>query len=324
MSERKPLISVVIPTYNSGAYVLDALVSALEQTYPHVEVIVVDDGSTDNTRQLLEPYRDRIAYVYQSNRGLSGARNAGISHASGDWIAFLDADDVWLPDKLQRQVDRLRDLPEAGLVHTDAAYLLGRTGRLQARPTPTPPFEGDCHLQLFGGNRIVVSSVIVRREWLERCGVFDESLRQAEDYDCWMRLAPHIAFAFVPETLVLYRLHDSNMSKDRRTLRSFEARVLDKALCNDSLAVRLGSRTIQSRYANLWFEVGYVGFDHGEFKEAHRAFARSLRYDWRRVHVWTLWGATMLPGSVVRGLRRAKQRAIEILTPRIPPIRTAH
>ena len=113
------LVSVVVPTYDYGCFVAEAVASALAQTYPHREVIVVDDGSTDDTREVLAPYSDRIRYIFQSNQGLSAARNTGIRAAQGEFIALLDSDDVWHPRKLEVQMHFLHDLPEVGLLGTD-------------------------------------------------------------------------------------------------------------------------------------------------------------------------------------------------------------
>ncbi|HYL81892.1 MAG TPA: glycosyltransferase, partial [Candidatus Acidoferrum sp.] len=191
-----PLVSVIIPTYNSAGFVVEAVRSVLAQTHSPVEIIVVDDGSTDATAESLRPYAERIRYLYQQNRGVAAARNAGIAVARGDLLAFLDADDMWVPDKLERQLACLDRRPQVGVTHADARHCYVDSGRQCARPPLARQFDGNCYTDLFFGNRIVTSSVMVKRHCLEAVGGFDETIRAAsvEDYDLWLRLARRYEF----------------------------------------------------------------------------------------------------------------------------------
>ncbi len=166
----KPRISVIIPTYNSARFLPEAVQSALYQTLSPDEVIVVDDGSTDNTEDVLEPFRGRVHYIRQENQGPAVARNRGIAEAKGDLIAFLDADDVWLPEKSELQVKVLWENPRIGLVHS-YYHRLDMAGQRIMPRHKMGDFSGDCYLQFFRRCGVQVATVLVAQ------GVFDEGRR---------------------------------------------------------------------------------------------------------------------------------------------------
>src|SRR5688572_15366487 len=172
-----PLVSVVIPAYNAARFLPRAVESVLNQSYRPLEVTVIDDGSTDDTARVLEPYRGAIHYLRQPNGGPARARNQGIAQTRGELVAFLDADDLWLPNKLSIQVRSLQDNPRAGVVHSDTFYLDNTTGVQSRRGNPPTDFTGDCYPLMFQRNRITLSTVVVRRECLEQVGGFDERIR---------------------------------------------------------------------------------------------------------------------------------------------------
>ena len=147
----RPLVSVIIPSYNAARYVAEAVASALAQTYQPLEIILINDGSTDDTEEVILPYVGKVRYFYQPNRGLSVTRNRAIALARGELIAFLDADDVWLPEKLARQVDCLTQNPRVGLVHTNYVKLYADTGIRLPRNTPDIT-DGRCYTRLALGN----------------------------------------------------------------------------------------------------------------------------------------------------------------------------
>ena len=177
-----PLVSAVIPTYNYAQYLPEAVESALAQTYPNMEVIVVDDGSTDRTRECLAPYRERIAYIYQPNRGLSAARNTGIAAARGEWIALLDSDDTWHPEKTALQLRAAEGMDHLALVGSPPA---DRMPEHLAPPVVRVLEVRDFLLNVPLGP----SSALIRRRCLEDVGLFDESLTSVEDRDMWLRLS---------------------------------------------------------------------------------------------------------------------------------------
>ena len=218
--EDAPLVSVLIPAYNVECYVAAALDSALAQTYDNVEIVVVNDGSTDHTADVIAPYRDRIVYVEQANRGLAGARNSAIRAASGSVFALLDADDLWMPERLSRIIPILTARPEIGLVTSDA-YIIEETVTTDKRcygDRRRYPFPADEDEQLneIARRNFLFISVVFRRELVERCGNFDESMRRAEDYELWTRfLLSGSRAAFVPDPLGYYRLRADSLSASK-------------------------------------------------------------------------------------------------------------
>jgi glycosyltransferase involved in cell wall biosynthesis len=214
------LVSIVIPCYNVQAYVEAAIVSALDQDYPQLEVIAVDDGSTDSTpsiiQRLIEVRRDpRLRCVTQRNGGLSAARNAGIAHARGQYIGFLDGDDIWEPDKLARHVSLFESKPEVGLTFSHSRYMTDAgevtDGMLIARRLK-PSLHDMLRRNHFGNG----STVIARRECFEMAGVFREELKSCEDYEMWCRILWATAYQAegLPLPLTLYRLRESSLSAD--------------------------------------------------------------------------------------------------------------
>jgi len=222
-SKPKPKVSVIIPTHNRAALVTEAINSVLTQTFKDFELIVVDDGSTDNTRDALKGYTDRIHYIYQENQRRSEARNTGIKAASGEYIAFLDDDDLWLPHKLEKQVTFLDANPDKGLVHTftDAIDITGRlmekerNGRLQWYKKSMKlgyTYEGISRL-----GAIFLSSVLLRSRCLEKVGLFDTVTEAYEDWDFGLRFASEYRIGIIPEFLVKFRIHKVHTTVDEFT-----------------------------------------------------------------------------------------------------------
>ncbi|HEX5431353.1 MAG TPA: glycosyltransferase [Bryobacteraceae bacterium] len=220
-------ITAVIPTYNRALLLRRAVESVLAQTYPVSEVIVVDDGSTDNTREVVESFGGRIQYVYQENAGPSAARNNGIRRASGDWIAFLDSDDCWLPDKIRLQVEAVKRNSSAALVYGSAWLILPDGARnLIGAADPKRLWPA-----LRCSNLITSAScVLVRKEVLIRAGGFREDLRVGEDWDLWTKLASRYSFAAVNEPVLNYSVTPNSLSQDpERTVSDME-RILETSL----------------------------------------------------------------------------------------------
>ncbi len=219
-------VSVVIPTFNSASWVTQAIDSVLTQTSPPDEIIVVDDGSTDDTRSRLAPYRDRVRYVHQENRGVAAARNRGIAASTGDMIAFLDADDIWHPRKLELQLQAMTDHPGLGLLGT-ASYDWPGPAPAQPESFPTRPVPLSWR-RLAVRNALTTSSVVVRRAAFERVGVFDPELRGPEDFDLWLRIAEVYPVANLPAPLVGYRTVPGSLGSRPSTMEAGLRRVLRK------------------------------------------------------------------------------------------------
>jgi glycosyltransferase involved in cell wall biosynthesis len=207
-----PRVSVVVPTYNQARFIAATVESALAQTYPDVEIIVVDDGSTDDTQAVLSAYRDSVHCIHQQNRGLAGARNTGFLASRGDYLLFLDSDDLIHPDKLAAHVSVLEAEPGFGLVYSawrqispDGTQVLG-----EVRPNRQGQLLKELLLRRFF---FFASAAVLRRECIEQVGLFDESLRWSEDADMWLRLArAGYAFGYIDRPLLHYRIHAESMT----------------------------------------------------------------------------------------------------------------
>jgi len=224
-----PKVSVIIPVYNGAEYVREAVDSALAQCNVNVEVIVVDDGSTDETPTILAGYGRSIRVLGQRNSGHVKARNNGVKVASGEWLAFLDADDQWLPQKLSKQL-QVADV-NIGMVYTDRENFGDITRVKRTASSSFPLFEGDLFEPLLLGNFVTVSSVIIRREWFDRLGGFDEELSVCEDWDMWLRFSAAGGKAAVcREALTRYRWHAGAMSRNASRMCAGRLKVLQRAL----------------------------------------------------------------------------------------------
>mgnify|MGYP001054533606 CR=1 FL=1 len=214
------MVSVIVPTFNRAALCARAVRSALAQTWRPIEIIVVDDGSSDDTAAMLrEAFGNAIVVIQQANQGVSAARNTGIDAAHGEFVAFLDSDDEWLPEKIARQVEWLRSRPDFGMVLCDLVYVtvdgceLGRTERRRQLPR-----DGLIVDDVLLHPALVPSTVLLRREILERCGSFDTSLPTAEDLDFHLRTALCTPIGLIEEPLVRFaRGQHSSLSMLERT-----------------------------------------------------------------------------------------------------------
>ncbi len=261
------MVSVVIPAYNSERFVREAAESALAQTYSPIEVLVIDDGSTDHTACALEPLGDRICLVRQRNAGVAAARNAGITRARGDLIAFLDADDVWVPTKLERQVQIHSQDARVGLTHCGLVEVDRRLHPLGER---LRGLEGDgAAMKMLSGQGDLLhasgSTMIVTRAAIDAVGDFDARLPPSEDWELMYRIACRFRIGFVPEPLILYRQHPDNAHRNIPRQERSMMLALDKVFADGGADVRALRRrsygTVHSWLAGSYWEVG----DHRSF-----------------------------------------------------------
>lgn len=221
-------ISIIIPAYNAAKYIATAIESVLRQTYRDYEIVVVDDGSTDDTYQCLQPYLDRIVYVYQDNQKLPGARNTGVAASSGDYLAFLDADDTFLSHKLGVQVAVLDAQPDVGLVASGFEYI-DEHGRVLQIVRPRDSSQSISLESLLYQGLAPVHAVLVRRSWFQRVGGFDRRFAYCEDMDFWYRLAlAGCAMVWAPGIVCQYRMHHDAMTQKIRVHYEWLFQVLDK------------------------------------------------------------------------------------------------
>lgn len=226
MNYKQGLVSVIIPSYQSREYVSYAIETCLNQTYKNLEIIIIDDGSTDGTRELVKNSynRENIVYYYKTNGGLSSARNAGLKLAKGEYIQFLDADDLIEPTKIEKQVNFLKSNLEIFGVYCGTKYFKNSVENIVY--TNFIKHEGNIYKNLVLGNFIPVNSILCRR--IEDL-YFDETLRSFEDWDYWLRICEQgNKIAYIDEFLCYVRIHENNMSKDRYRMVRNEIIVLEK------------------------------------------------------------------------------------------------
>jgi glycosyltransferase involved in cell wall biosynthesis len=223
----KPLVSVVVPSYNMARFVPLTVESALTQDYPRVEVIVVDDGSTDGSLEALRRFGGRINLIEQTNSGACAARNRGLRESRGEFIAFLDCDDLWEPSKLTRCVDALLARPSASMVHS-YAYWIDADGRVFGPPRFAPKPDGRVFEALARGNFVTNSTPVCRRAAVEAAGGWDESIFTTADWDMWLRLAKTGEVAFLPELLARTRVASYYNARNIERTRREWLFVLDK------------------------------------------------------------------------------------------------
>lgn len=208
-----PKVSVIIPTYNRAALIARALDSVLAQTYKDFDIVVIDDGSVDNTHEVIKPYLARIKYVQQKNGGISVARNRGIQESTGQYIAFLDSDDYWAPEKLQLQVEILDRDAKVGIVYVRMPIVNEHGEVLGMKPNGVSGRNFQELLRVWGD--LPTSSVMTRRECFDRLGMFDDDLPPMEDIDMWIRIAHDYDLHEIEgKTLAYYWRHDHQITQD--------------------------------------------------------------------------------------------------------------
>ena len=273
-----PEVSVVIPVHNGAEYIGPAIESVLGQTWSDLEVIVVDDGSTDDTPEVVRRYDARVRCVRQDNRGVAAARNRGIAESRARYVAFLDADDLWRPEKLARQMRALRESPR-GRVCATAFQVVDE----QLRPLEVRGGEhGVTRDLLLRGNVVGTPSTVVgERALFEAAGGFDPALSQCADWDMWIRLSTRTEFLCLAELLVLYRSHAGNMSRSVPLLEKDSLRVLEKAFATGALPPSLQAERARAFAHNDSVLAGSY-FRAGCYRDAARCAFRALRLDWRQ------------------------------------------
>ena len=279
------LISVIIPTYNRAEYLKLALKSVLEQTYKNIEIIVADDGSTDNTAEVVADFNDpQIKYFYQKNTGLPAAvRNLGLREASGDYIAFLDSDDMWLPEKLELQVEYLHKHPKYQLVYSNA-WIIDENGvREGLLDKIESSKEGKNFGELVRGNFIPQLTVLMKREVLKKIGFFNEdpSIRAAEDYEYWLRVALHYKIGFVKEPLAMYRVHSMMVSHGINHAKSTQKVLF--SLINDPLVPN--KNEVMERIYELYYSSAVYNWKNSDKLAAIEDFKKYLVWSIRNFKI---------------------------------------
>lgn len=305
-----PKVSVIIPVYNGEKYISLAIDSVFNQTYKNIEIIVVDDGSTDRTAEIIQSYqqknelsgRVKLIYIYQQNQGCAAARNHGIANSNGEYIAFLDYDDLWLPEKIDLQVKYMLDHSEIGMVHSNN-WAIDGDGNIISGTNRPKGAQGKCFKEIFIQNSISVLTVVIRKKCIEKIGFFDESLRYVEDRDLWLRLAREFPIGYIDQKLGFYRLHSSNMTTNIIQHLKYREKMFDKIL---------------KMYPDAWHTVGESNVKKCIFDNAHaiaanciwlnKNYSEARKYYWKAVKIYpsrpSCW-KNLLWCSLTSGQRRA-------------------
>ncbi|MGB8658701.1 MAG: glycosyltransferase [Candidatus Zixiibacteriota bacterium] len=305
-----PEVSVVIPTYNSAHFLGEALQSVFDQTFKDYELIVVDDGSTDETKQIVAEYGDKIKYIFQENSGPASAKNNGIRNSVGKYIAFLDADDLWLPTKLEKQVKTFQQSPELAMIFTEHSVFNDRGIYLALIGKRKRLIKGDIARNIFLHNGVATPTVIVRKEIFNKIGLFEEDLCMAEDDNMWVRIAVNFKVELIDEPLVKIRFHPERTTAAKKKLFGY---VQSNIRLLTSRYVGVKERiedVIPRKLSQVQFDLGYVYFEDNELKEARKAFARgiiSYKWNWKN---YPYFLSCFLPKKMVQTVRWLKRRVL--------------
>lgn len=310
-------ISVIIPAYNAACFIAQAIESAIRQTCKPSQIIIVDDGSSDATADIAEGFGPPVQVLRQTNKGVSAARNIGIAKATGDLIAFLDADDLWRPTKLEQQLALLQAYPEAGTVICDELHFTEEEGVI----VPTFFATVSCTAQLQNPALLIkplsvlikepiipTSGLLVRNNILKAAGLFDENLSLVEDRDMWLRLAALAPVLVLPEVLVEKRQnHGSNLSKVTvlKWAECLEKVFLQRQEMLWKALVDEGSNPRQI-FAMQYSRIGHIYWYNNRFHDARRCFGRSLRLG--GFNDLPLWLVCLLNQDLINKLRNTKQK----------------
>ena len=302
-----PAVSVVMPAYDVAEYISEALESILAQTFHDYEIIVVNDGSTDTIEleRVLEPYREHIVYLKQDNRGAAAARNTGLYVARGEFVAFLDADDSWLPEFLESQLAFIKSHGQCDMVYADA-LLFGETSLAGKTFMETTPSKGDVTFEsLITSNcNVITSGVVARKQTILDAGLFDEDLLRAHDFDLWLRMVRNGARAgYQRKVLLNYRVRLDSLSGNaiQRVERELEAYdKIERHLELTPYERELIDSVVQRLKADLRVEHGKDKLARGEFDAAADDFrdAYRLRRHWKLPLV--LMGLKLAPNFLLR------------------------
>lgn len=324
-------VSIIIPTYNRAHYLDAALRSVVQQDYPALEIIVIDDGSTDDTRQVIEAYAGdgRVTYVYQNNSGKpSIARNHGLSRVTGELVCFLDSDDLLLPGSVSKRVAAFNEHESLAVLCTSSAYLRENEAVDFNRNTvprdrqwiaSLPPeciinsqgtltlFSPALALELFNSDFVFTSSVMVRREVIAQSGFFDEELRIGEDYDLWMRIVCRHGMGFIEEPLAVRRRHADNITLDQRANMAQDELVLRKFLTLQDRPAPKNSQRERDKIVDFFTECAFYCYFQDDFPLARQYFRKA--FDWKITRSALIYYfVSCLPVAVVGALRALRGR----------------
>lgn len=288
-----PVVSILTPVYKGERFIGHAIASALRQTYSHIELVIVNDGSPDTSAEVIRPFLSdpRVKYIEQTNSGVAAARNTALAYATGDYVGFLDQDDEWLPDKLALQVSFLQSHPDIALVHGRQVSMDDSGSILDRDFINIEAVSGHCFPLLFDKNRIAVLTVLARRSAITEAGGFNPRASRADDYELWLRIALKHPIGFIEQPVARYRVHGDNASHD-----AFRMTIADLTAIESVMADLPGVReavtdaAIRTRLYDLHWQLGnWHMWKHQDFKKACDHFRKAIhlrplsRAAWRRL-----------------------------------------
>jgi glycosyltransferase involved in cell wall biosynthesis len=303
-----PRVSILLTCYNHIRYLPVAWESIWSQTFTDFEVIAIDDGSKDGTREWLSAQTQPAKVILnEKNLGTYGSLNRALEAATGEFVAVLNDDDVWAPEKLQRQVELMDSHSQVGLVHTDGWFIDGDGKRMEGTPLgfEFPRFEtGDVLLDLVYQNKIIASAALVRRECFEKLGGFNEGYFGSGDWEMWFRVAEQWQVGFVPEPLTFYRVHGANASHKLDRIWRDDEKLRDWMVgrLNSLEAGRFDDARLRAVKSHNWASLGTVRTLNGAPAKGREAYKESMRLMPGRFKSWLRYGATYLPSPLFRKL----------------------
>lgn len=298
-------VGVIIPTYNQSKLLTEAVDSVLAQTFIGYEIIIIDDGSTDNTKQIIEEYLNKhpgkIRYLYQKNNGPAAARNYGIREANNaDYIAFLDHDDIWLPNKLEKQINFLKDSPGYVMCYTDAYEFnsdeitkenkLGKNNREK--------MSGIIFEKLLMGCFIFNSTVLIKRPALEELGGFDITLISSQDWDLWLRISQKYQIGFLDEVLMGYRRHSMNITNNTELNLKERHFILDKIIRYADIPKKI-RKIANKSHAKICFQGAEEYISKNNYSKGRSELIKSLKFNYLKIKPYLLLIKTLLPKELV-------------------------
>jgi|JI8StandDraft_1071087.scaffolds.fasta_scaffold87499_2 glycosyltransferase involved in cell wall biosynthesis len=331
LQPRKPSISVVIPCFNAERFVAAAIASVLAQNWPDLEILVIDDGSSDLSAERVRHAFPEVKLVRQSNQGVAAARNNGIRQAQGDWIAFLDADDIWLPGKLQAQWDILNATPGTRMSYS--AWHVWTSSESEPPPEYLAVLlsqasdsarwsgaSGWVYPQLLLDCVVWTSTVLAHRSVFSEIGLFDPSLRIGEDWELWLRASRVTQILRVPRPYALYRMHPASLTKSAPD-ENGRSVVVGRALARWGYCSPDGGcarkADVDRALARGWSQFASAHVMAGNFARARRASLTALRSNFWQAHAWTMLiksvAGSLFGGGILE--RRRVARAIDALKP---------
>ncbi len=288
------LISIIIPVYNGEKTIRETIYSVLNQTYKNLEIIIINDGSTDSTLEVISSIPNSNIKVFSyPNTGVSTSRNRGIALAKGEYISFIDADDLWIPDKLEAQFNALQENPQAAVAYSwtdwinESGEVIYGGGHHQ--------ISGDVYAHLFLGDFIEGgSNVLIRKSALDKVGIFDETVNFSEDWEMWLRLAAQYQFVVVPRTQILYRISHQSASCNVLQMEKSSLQVIDKAILQSPQPIEhLKSHCLANRYKYLTYKALQGESKQNQGLLGLRFLGVALRNDISLIQKRVFWKASM-------------------------------